>query len=716
MGTPLLRISDGTAKVDLIARMGFTLQDWAPSRLALQDGGVWTQSPFGQGRRLAMYNYANQVDTFTLFARHRSQDTLIRECQNADRLLTKALDYWAAYWPQEPVWLEARAPEETNTRYALIHAYSWPAESNPYWQPFTVTFGTYGTGALTIAIEHGPWQSLPPGQEGCWDVSAQAMYDGVTFGREATGMCVDWAAAGGYLAQYNWPGGSSAGYRFDLIGGGHLLLTPGGSQWGGFCANRGNEANLTDAYYWGTVGGWSGNLIGAATPYNLFPAAPCTTGDYLACGCDVAVADSGPFGSLVFNLSTGAVLGGDSAITWQYSSAAGPTWTSFASANLTDNTDQFQTEGAVSVHFRQPPGWVAAVLNGVTAYWVRALLTFTGGGMTTVPQQDERNVYAIPWAHIQVGSDQCTGDIPSLAHIRAYNVSGDADTTLDFDRLVVGLRSTSRGADFRAHLNCAQGQNPDNVTCVVSTGGAFVQHEEGPAGWCAFFDDIPTLNAARYVEFVFASSATAQWRGAFAAFARVRQRTQTAGYVRFWLSCGSGSGASYVELWAGDWSEPVAVTPTTAPSFELIELGRLNLPPTVPSDVFDQMSLRLGIYNGLGVSVDIDVWDVILIPVDEWSGDFREPVDGLEVTAGRLLEVDSASDPKVLLKAAHITGGGEYTVAPWQPVANGPAIAQANAEQRWWFLGALGQQSEPCLAWAVRLFGVDRYQSMRGAR
>lgn len=71
MPSPVLRVTDGASHVYLHGLSGFALEDWTPLRPGLKEGGVWSDSPLADGRRLRLYKRENAIETFELVANHR---------------------------------------------------------------------------------------------------------------------------------------------------------------------------------------------------------------------------------------------------------------------------------------------------------------------------------------------------------------------------------------------------------------------------------------------------------------------------------------------------------------------------------------------------------------------------------------------------------------------------------------------------------------------
>jgi hypothetical protein len=122
---PVLEISDGTTVISLLDPLGICFSiDTIHSRA--KGAGVWADSPIFEGRRLAYRQFGNVIDTFDLKARGVSQDDTIAILQELRRLLEKAVQYWTSGAQNSPVWIRAKAPKETNSRYAIIFDYRTP--------------------------------------------------------------------------------------------------------------------------------------------------------------------------------------------------------------------------------------------------------------------------------------------------------------------------------------------------------------------------------------------------------------------------------------------------------------------------------------------------------------------------------------------------------------------------------------------------------------
>lgn len=178
MGKAILKITDGTIQgtVDLLSPVyGYLLCDWRPSR---PNPVVTSNKDFFTGADIPSYvTHDSAVDTFTLNARDGSQDRLIADERKLINLLRKAPKYWTGdQTVVSPVYIEARARDETTTRYAVILSSEYHDSSNPYAQPFASI--KPASTDLVIAITHDGWTSIKPGNEGFAGVYAGQWADG----------------------------------------------------------------------------------------------------------------------------------------------------------------------------------------------------------------------------------------------------------------------------------------------------------------------------------------------------------------------------------------------------------------------------------------------------------------------------------------------------------------------------------------------------------
>lgn len=490
-----------------------------------------------------------------------------------------------------------------------------------------------------------------------------------------------------------------------------------------YIANKHNLAQLTHIFILDNPGVWSANLLTATPPYALLPAVPAGF-DFVYFGIDTSIADSGPFSSLVFDLAT-AASGITFANDWRYWNGG---WTALT---VQDNTDTagamtgnpLDTTGVHSVHWVPPADWVPVALNGVTAYWISLEVQAVAGPVA--PVQQHRQPYTICWPYVEIAADQAGGDIPALALVKVHNQSSDGyagNVNLWTHRVVAGLRSVSRGSDFTPFINLADEQNNPNIT--VSVGGVactFVDDVAAPTGRAINANWMGALPDTFTVEIT--GSLVTQYQGVFRAFLRLESDAGiTASETTFITELG------YTTVNRGG---PFYVT--TAQDHQVIDLGLLSFIPAFKmSDPISRIAIQFTVDNAL--NGDLNYYDLVLIPVDEWAVDSDigtgapfsplsayEPAGGLTGGGPVKLIIDSIEYPKQYLRTYSMTRTPQVW-EQWHKIANGPAILQANSQQRLWFLILRNSiapdtwYSEPEIAHSIQVFRQNRYKSLRGAR
>ena len=155
-----LSIGTATNRLDLLNTAGYHIGDWRPA--AEQPEDVFAVSAMADYRQLSSYRELTAIETMPLTVRGSSQDACVRLTQELRRILMLARDYWTTPYQVDPVYLEARASCETNTRYAIIHAGNLPDDSNPFGEPF-LQRGRRSVMEQVLILERGPWCDTAPG-------------------------------------------------------------------------------------------------------------------------------------------------------------------------------------------------------------------------------------------------------------------------------------------------------------------------------------------------------------------------------------------------------------------------------------------------------------------------------------------------------------------------------------------------------------------------
>ena len=478
-----------------------------------------------------------------------------------------------------------------------------------------------------------------------------------------------------------------------------------------YIANKWNSAQITNIHYWDSVGGaWSGNLVGAATPFALLPN-PVNANDFVIFGIDTSVVDSGPFNSLVFDIQVPNVA----AIVWKYSDAGGgvlPTaWAPIVA--FQDNTNQdgvgggvaFDTVGIRSVHWIPDALWIAqnptvgGVALGVTGLWICA--DVTGGAGGAPPTQQNRDIYTITWPVVSL--TEPGGDMSALLRVAARQQGVSTQS-----RWIAGLRKTSRGTDFRSFINFSDRQNPPGVTVGLSAWSAWATDVIMPTG--RKITDTPPAAWRLVAQASFASPYAEQYRGTYRLFVRAIQTINPAGTVSLRARQYLGT-----ETWA---SANVPMTTTGALLFEPVDLGQIQIPGIDSPDAFS-FSIQFEAYGD--AATPIQLVDFILLPVDEWAADLYASTLLTGSGPNNLCaSIDGITYPKESPRARNYWYSTE--ILAFVPRFIGgrggliPNETQALHSFTTYSPGLPAFYAYPWQAESIEAWFVQRYSSMRGAR
>jgi hypothetical protein len=488
-----------------------------------------------------------------------------------------------------------------------------------------------------------------------------------------------------------------------------------------YIANKHNAAQLTHVYVFDVGGGtYTAQFPAGALPYDLLPAA-AAAGDMLYIGIETAgTLDSGPFNNVVFDI-TQSFLATTWTIDWEYWDGAAP----WGALILHDGTEELGQQGVCSIHFEPPSDWVVGDLNAilggaapaVTGYWIRANLSAIAGLLQTA-QQGNRDLYTCNWAFAEVDEDDVGGDVPALLQAILRNradedgPAGSAPNAWG-NRYVTGLRSTDRGERFVAFLNCADEQNPTGITATDGANTVDATDITAPSGRIMTHTSTGTSTWTDECTFSLSGDMARDYRGKFRALFRGQQGSGSSGAVRVRIKV-VGSTGGLIQ------TNDFAIFLNTS-DWQVLDLGEITIPPTImkDADIGDQSDLVIQIWSSAG-AISVNLYDLFLCPIDEWSGDFIDTnlLTTSSVDQGYLLDIDSITFPKSGADV-WVRSNSDLIRARYQYNSADRAILQANRTQRlWWLVYRYDSvwSSEPWIAHSIQLFKVQRYYSMRGAR
>ena len=475
-----------------------------------------------------------------------------------------------------------------------------------------------------------------------------------------------------------------------------------------FIANKRNEAQLTHVFTNDvSAGTFSANLLGESLPYNLLPS-PVQNGDIIYFGIDTAIPDSGPFSNLIFDIATAASYGAGDSGAWEYWSGAA--WVAFTTT-IYDRTaaaanQPLSESGVKSVFFDHPSTWVPNAINGITAYWIRLVVTVATG--ISVPTQQNRHPYTCTWPYIEIDDQQANGDINPLSHLLLHNVSQNSSAFSGsmVREYIMGLTDLAERPDFTAYINIADEQNPSGVTVADTPPDAiFGDSIYAPTGRAVIYTSSGGVDAIGNRASVTLDSAIANsFLGTFRVFVR--------GYIP---TVAQDFELSVLATYGNNWSSTKVVTISTS-GILVADLGEISIGSNFPSDqpLYIIFSIQIGCTHLAARSFHI--LDLILIPTDHWSASISSTI--AEIGAAHNAHLNSVTYPKKLQYGYtdHYTYG--YITGSLRVSARGPAILLGGKQQRLWTFGFTPTPtytgSTPFVGNTIEMEKTVRYLSMRG--
>lgn len=497
-----------------------------------------------------------------------------------------------------------------------------------------------------------------------------------------------------------------------------------------FVGNRTSET-FTNVLLQDDGGVVSSNLYPVTLPYTMYPSSPATD-DAMVFGTDMFLEFPGRTCVLVFDIATAQE---GATIVWE-KHAGFDDWNPLS---VVDNTNQFLNTGINTVSWNGADAGIADTnYEGVAYGWlIRARIS--GGTMTTRPVIQNVQLHTVSRASVLIDDQQAGGDLSPLARIRVYNCSdkdgrGGSEPDHWFNRMVIGLRSESRGQLFNAYLNLSNRQPIPGVNIwddPITVGSQIYDYQYTPSYgtmvWTAGASQTDFLDICR---FEIAPEVSGNYYGTFHAYARGHQNGGASGDLDARLVVRSGSGG-IESASLHDYFK----TTGSAYIYEVLDFGQIKLPA---SDILrtgelpEQTVIAIqGRNNSATTGRSMTIVDIILIPVDEWAGDFRDSQNVANSVVGtvngvkRYIDIDSVRYTGSSIRALVKTDvAADSLAAIYQSISSREAFLQSNADQRLWFFflqsSAVGTsyhwRANPWITAGIKVTKTSRYLSMRGNR
>lgn len=374
---------------------------------------------------------------------------------------------------------------------------------------------------------------------------------------------------------------------------------------GATIADPAQAQQLTHVFNWDNdITTFSANLMAVhGGNWNLLPAVPAVNDAlYFGISGDVplyltptipANINMSYFNNLILDLTSVGVNVTGVALEY-YDSGAG--WTAVPNAH--NRGTIFNNTGKNHLVWGLMKTWGPCFVNDIWGIWMRIRVTAVGGGPTSPVQRANTVPYTVTMPWIKVDATEIGGNINAfidhfIMTLTLYN---------NISNLFICSRKVSRdvGGPFRAYLPF------DNGHYDSSAYTGYLHHwTEAGASAGTLLTTIQVLPNT--------------YAGRFRAFLRIRPAAGTAvGEAAFWLRVTSLAGTY----------DTIAVYNTKSGSSEIIDLGLVALPMEALYETgVDSSSWNtFEVYGKCSGAIDVDLFDLILLPVDENVVELISPV------------------------------------------------------------------------------------------
>ena len=175
---PTLRLISGNDSIELMNATGALYAGWTPSFTPHKS--VYADSAMANERRLVFQKQGTAIETINLHVRAECQDDAIDILRRIELMLEEVRNYWTKPPSAniDPVYIKAKAANETNARYAIILDGRIDEHADPFRQPFFVS-GKALIDSIVLLLERGQWSDKPPGESeaGTFLYSTSGLYD-----------------------------------------------------------------------------------------------------------------------------------------------------------------------------------------------------------------------------------------------------------------------------------------------------------------------------------------------------------------------------------------------------------------------------------------------------------------------------------------------------------------------------------------------------------
>jgi hypothetical protein len=298
-----------------------------------------------------------------------------------------------------------------------------------------------------------------------------------------------------------------------------------------------------------------------------------------------------------------------------------------------------------------------------------------------------------------------------------------ADPDLEINRIIMGLRDVSDSPNFQGFINLSQRQNNAGILVqVVGALASFTTDVTAPSGQAVTYNPGAADPLDKAALITIDQSIANDYRGSFHAYLRAKQTGGSAGslglqlrfYDQDFTQAGYTSDVAYFEN-TNNW--------------QVLDMGEVEIGGSF-SDSDLAYRTYFEIWGVTGNSADnARLYDLILIPIDEWFGDFVDKdlstfsmLGGLSDFGDRYADIDSIVYPKQFVRSniRDLLSGVIYTAWRKQSVS-GRVIFNNGVKQRVYILcgkyniGSAYWLYPPAISCSFQAQKSQRYLGHRGS-
>ena len=494
-----------------------------------------------------------------------------------------------------------------------------------------------------------------------------------------------------------------------------------------FISNCNVIGNLTHIFVYDDSGtSFSSNLLPMTSfPVTLFPD-PVEVGDIIYIGTqDGLTGFNSPF-SLKFDI--GQIMSPNDGFTGVWEGYFGVVL-GWVALDVQDGTASFSKTGENSVHWYEFTNNLSSfTINSIIGYWVRFRVTAVPGTVNSLPQQQNSDIYSLTSPYIDIEGDQVAGELPALLKLEIENVSdsdgpGGNEPDLYTNRLIIGSRSLSRGVYFSSYINTSQGDERNPFGVYNKSTGTDTSHPNNqvtPNRNYLFINPTGTQSMTFRSSYAISSVIAQQYYGSHRLLLRGYRTAGSASEFQVQIRASSFTGGAVYE-------SPIREFQTTNP-WEILDFGQIQFPigiHDITGVLSDETSIE--IWSSGTTSGDLWIFDIILIPTDEWAIDVYDAANssaselGRSGDASKTLIIDSiVSGRRNIVTPVNLLSTGNTTNL-WTFISNGRANLLPATDQRLWFLAmrtsttgaSYSWIAEPFISHKVKISKIERFLSFK---